>query len=243
MNVKTCFVLAPIGRTRSATRESSDKVLRHVILSAVEECGYQAIRSDEVAEPGIITRQVIDMIVNAPLAVADLTETNPNVFYELALRHWLQKPLIQVIEEGESIPFDVAGMKTIVVNHKDIESVEGARRQIIDQIHSLEARRHPIVTSLQESALWRKSARMLRILLAVAATAFITANIERANYTYRLQKQKLELEYLQDHLYQTIEAQRAERYKLEMQIVALRGMRERQTHAKRKPNPRADYIR
>src|SRR5262245_11905826 len=48
------------------------------------ECG-SPVRADQIAEPGIITRQVIKHIFEDALVVGDLSERNPNVFYELAL--------------------------------------------------------------------------------------------------------------------------------------------------------------
>lgn len=138
MTEKPCFVIAPIGELGSRIRERSDKVLKHIIRPAVAECGYRAFRADEIDQPGIITRQVIRHVVESPLVVADLTGQNPNVFYELAIRHSLRKPLVQMIEKGEQIPFDVAGMRTIQVNHQDLDSVEAARQAIIRQVCSLE---------------------------------------------------------------------------------------------------------
>lgn len=135
---KTCFVIAPIGESDSDTRKRSDQVLKHVIRPAVTSCGYKAIRADEIDKPGIITSQVIQHIVNDPLVIADLTERNPNVFYELAVRHALRKPLVQIIRKGDAIPFDVAGTRTINVDHKDLDSVEAAKTEITDQIKSLE---------------------------------------------------------------------------------------------------------
>jgi hypothetical protein len=99
-----------------------------------------------LAEPGLITEQVIDKIVNAPLVIADLTSRNPNVFYELALRHLLRRPLVQIIEEGEEIPFDIAVMRTILVNHETLEDAEAAKKAIVDQIRALERAGSPMVT-------------------------------------------------------------------------------------------------
>lgn len=135
---KTCFVIAPIGEAESETRRRSDLVLQYIIREAVEPCGYVAIRADEIDRPGIITTQVIQHIVEAPLVIADLTERNPNVFYELALRHALRRPLIQLISKGEVIPFDVAGTRTIQVDHRDLASVRAAKSQIAKQIRALE---------------------------------------------------------------------------------------------------------
>ena len=134
-----CFVIAPIGDPESETRKRSDQVLKHIIRPAVAERGYRAIRADEISEPGIITSQVIQHIVDDPLVVADLTERNPNVFYELAVRHALRKPLVQIIRRGEPLPFDVAGMRTIPVDHRDLDSVEEAKKEIVRQIDATTA--------------------------------------------------------------------------------------------------------
>jgi hypothetical protein len=72
--------------------------------------------------------------------VADLTERNPNVFYELAIRHAIRKPLIQIIKSDEQIPFDVAGTRTIPVDHRDLDSVEFAKAEIVRQIDALNGR-------------------------------------------------------------------------------------------------------
>jgi hypothetical protein len=135
---KRCFVIAPIGAADSPTRHRSDKVLRHIIAPVVEARGYEAVRADQIAEPGLITSQVIQRIIEDPLVVADLSEWNPNVFYELALRHALRRPLIQLIGEGERIPFDVAGMRTVTFDVTDLDSVEAAKREIDNQLAILE---------------------------------------------------------------------------------------------------------
>jgi hypothetical protein len=135
---KDCFVIAPIGEAESETRKRSDQILKHVISPALKECGYKATRADQISEPGMITSQVIQRIVDDPLVVADLTEKNPNVFYELAIRHAIRKPLVQIIRKGEQIPFDVAGTRTIHVDHHDLDSVEQAKSEMIAQVTALE---------------------------------------------------------------------------------------------------------
>ncbi len=135
---KKCFIIAPIGEEGSDTRNRSDKVLKHIIRPAVKECNYEPIRADKIAEPGIITSQVIQRLLNDDLVIADLTEKNPNVYYELAVRHAVNKPFVQIIEEGESISFDIAGMRTISVNHHDLDSADNCKQELIKQIHFVE---------------------------------------------------------------------------------------------------------
>ena len=136
---KLCFVIAPIGEPDSDTRKRSDQILQHVITPAVSQVGYEPIRADQIDKPGLITNQVIQHIVSDPLVVADLTEHNPNVFYELAIRHALRLPLVQIISMGDPIPFDVASARTIKVNHTDLDSVANAKDEIVEQIRALEA--------------------------------------------------------------------------------------------------------
>jgi hypothetical protein len=135
---KTCFVIAPIGEPESETRKRSDQILKHIVAPAAKECGYEAMRADHISEPGIITSQVIQHIAEDPLVLADLTDRNPNVFYELAIRHAIKKPLVQIIKKGEAIPFDVAGTRTVHVDHHDLDSVEEAKTEIVKQIKSVE---------------------------------------------------------------------------------------------------------
>ncbi len=135
---KTCFVIAPIGDEGSETRRRSDQMLTHIIKPAVKECGYEAVRADEISEPGIITSQVIQHIIDDELVIADLTGKNPNVFYELAVRHTVKKPVVQLIESSESIPFDIAPTRTIHVDHRDLDSVASCKDELIRQIRSVE---------------------------------------------------------------------------------------------------------
>jgi DNA repair exonuclease SbcCD ATPase subunit len=133
-----CFVISPIGSPESATRERADHVFEYVIEEALQGFDYTAKRADHIAEPGIITNDVIEYIVESPLVIADLTDSNANVFYELAIRHAYEKPTIQIIEEGEEIPFDLASTRTIVFDHSDVESVSAAKDAIIEQVENID---------------------------------------------------------------------------------------------------------
>jgi hypothetical protein len=145
---ETCFIIAPIGEDDSETRKRSDKVLKYVIAPVVEELGYQAVRADHISEPGLITSQVIQHVADDKLVVADLSERNPNVFYELALRHALRKPLVQIMAKGEQIPFDVAGMRTIEIDINDLDSVELAKSSLRSQIKAVEENPEAIDTPI-----------------------------------------------------------------------------------------------
>lgn len=135
---KVCFFITPIGEQDSDIRKRADLVLKFIVRPIVEKHGYKAIRADEIDKPGMITSQLIQHIVNDPLVIADLTDRNPNVFYELAIRHAIRKPLVQMIRKGELLPFDVAGTRTIPYDHTDLESVESVKIEISKQIEALD---------------------------------------------------------------------------------------------------------
>jgi hypothetical protein len=125
-----CFVIAPIGEEQSEIRKRSDLVLDYIIRPVAVEFGYNAVRADQISEPGSITTQVLNRILNAPMVVADLTGSNANVFYELAVRHASRKPYIQIIQKGEKPPFDVGGLRTIEIDHNSIPGGDAAIRDL-----------------------------------------------------------------------------------------------------------------
>jgi len=108
------------------------------VAPAAKDCGYDTTRADQISEPGIITSQVIQHVVDDPLVIADLTGRNPNVFYELAIRHAIKKPVVQIIHGAEPIPFDVAASRTIHFDRHDLDSAAKAREEKVRQIRSAE---------------------------------------------------------------------------------------------------------
>lgn len=124
----------------------SDQILNYVIKPVMEESGYQTVRADEMSSPGLITPQIIDHLLKDELVIADLTGRNPNVFYELALRHATKKPAITIKDPSEIIPFDVAGIRTIEVDYRFITSMDKCRKEIAKQIQSLQKDPNSVVT-------------------------------------------------------------------------------------------------
>lgn len=91
----------------------------------------------EFTSPGSINNQVIIEIYNADLVIANLTDLNPNVMYELAIRHSLKKPVIMIMEKGNGkLPFDVINERTIFYTN-DFQGVLDLREQLIKVEKSL----------------------------------------------------------------------------------------------------------
>jgi hypothetical protein len=75
--------------------------------------------------------------VDDDLVVADLTGQNPNVFYELAVRHAAGKPVVHLITSGESLPFDVANQRAIKYA-LDPDSLKKAREDLEAMVQAIE---------------------------------------------------------------------------------------------------------
>lgn len=117
---KICFYITPIGQPESADRKHSDLFLGSIVEPAMEELGLEVVRADQIAKPGMITAQVIEYVTKAKLVIADLSHHNPNVFYELALRHASRLPTVQLIRLSDTIPFDLDQFRTIRIDDTTI---------------------------------------------------------------------------------------------------------------------------
>lgn len=117
---KTCFYITAIGEEGSEERKHSDLFLSSIVEPALESFELKVVRADQIDKPGMITKQVIDHILRSRLVIADLSFHNPNVFYELALRHAVRLPTVQLIRTGDRIPFDVNQARTIKIDCTDI---------------------------------------------------------------------------------------------------------------------------
>ncbi len=134
---KSCFVACPIGQIDSNERKRSDGLLRHILKPVLDEFGYEVVRADQIQSAGRITTQVLQVISDADIVVADLTDENPNVMYELGIRHAIRKPFIHMMHKGSNIPFDVYDVRTIFY-HLDLDAVDDAKSELKGQIESIE---------------------------------------------------------------------------------------------------------
>ena len=136
-----CFYVTPIGEEGSEQRKHSDMLLECVISPVLDEYGLKAVRADQIDKPGIITNQILDYLIKSKMVIADLSFHNPNVFYELAVRHMEGRPAIHLIRSCDKIPFDIGNFRTITMDLTDIYSfvpqMETYKSQISSQLRSL----------------------------------------------------------------------------------------------------------
>lgn len=114
-----CFVVgpignkfAPIGDPGRQVYEDSLQVFEEVIQAACQQVGIDPVRADQIAVAGEITEQVFRHLFEDDVVIADVSGGNPNVMYELGLRHTTGRLTIQIGEFGQ-LPFDVNSIRTI----------------------------------------------------------------------------------------------------------------------------------
>ena len=102
-SMKKCFVVSPIGEEGSVTRINADKLFKYIIKPVCADCDFEAIRVDKLNDANSITQTIIDYLDKSELVIADITEHNPNVFYEMGYRARTKKPIIHLKSKGEKI--------------------------------------------------------------------------------------------------------------------------------------------
>lgn len=131
---KECFFIAPIGDEDSDIRKRSDAVKDWIVTPAAAAHELETVRGDDVGEPGQITSQAVQHCLSAKAAVADLTGGNPNVYYELSVRHGAQLPVVLIAERGTKLPFDMAQSRVIFFDHTDLADAGKAKIDLEEQI-------------------------------------------------------------------------------------------------------------
>jgi O-acetyl-ADP-ribose deacetylase (regulator of RNase III) len=117
-NRKSCFVIMPFGSDRihpvTKARIDFDAVYRDLIEPAAVEAGVSCIRSDKVSESGLIHHDMINRLMRADIAIVDITTGNPNVLYELGVRHTARRSgTIVMHQNGDAIPFNINGIRIL----------------------------------------------------------------------------------------------------------------------------------
>lgn len=109
-----CFVVMPYG-SNEAERKEFSRVYKFLIKATAEEVGLECVRSDIEGRGGHILSNVIEDITDSDIVVADLSNLNWNVAYELGMRHVIHKKgTILICNKSTTLPFDVQSLNVIL---------------------------------------------------------------------------------------------------------------------------------
>jgi len=133
-NMKTCFVVSPIGDADSEIRKNADKLLKYIIEPVCDN--FKVVRVDQENDAGSITQAILEHLETADLVIADISGHNPNVFYEMGFRRRTGKPIIHLKSRDEKIPFDISAIRTFDYDLTDLDSVESIKDRLRKTIGS-----------------------------------------------------------------------------------------------------------
>ena len=108
---KSCFVIMPIADCEGYEKGHFAHVYNDIIKPAIEKTEFMAIRADEVKETNLIHLDILKKLIDAPIAVCDLSTRNPNVLFELGIRQAFDKPVVLIQEKGTPKIFDIAPLR------------------------------------------------------------------------------------------------------------------------------------
>jgi len=123
-DTRVCFVISPIGKEGTDEYKNFKEVLDHVIKPAIAASGYklEVLRADQIEKPGSFIKDILRRLLDSFVVIADLTDQNPNVFYELGVRHSLSPRTILIAQNIDFVPSDLREYRVIIYER----SFEGA---------------------------------------------------------------------------------------------------------------------
>lgn len=129
---EVCFVIAPF-------REPFESYHRQILIPAIEAAGLRPIRGDDIHRPGSIVNQIWEELCGASVCVAELTGQNANVMYELGLAHAIGKPVAQIVQSMDDVPFDLRHLRTIVYDTQKVRWDEQLSRDVERTLGEIQA--------------------------------------------------------------------------------------------------------
>lgn len=120
-----------------SSRAGSDAQFASRMAGYLRDAGLATITWDDVVIPGAVSASIRRAIERADYIVADITEQDPNVMYEIGLAHAWRKPVFLFARnDADSIPSDIAGNAVYVYEQGDEGKLANKARSVIERILS-----------------------------------------------------------------------------------------------------------
>ena len=136
---KVCFIISRIGGDGTRERKIAYEKLNHFFKPVLEKLDYESIRADQEETPGSISRSIVERIINSEMVIADISDQNPNVFYEIAIRNAVKKPIIIIRSPDQKPPFDIQDKRAIAIDMSKPDIWRPAMDKLKKQVESAES--------------------------------------------------------------------------------------------------------
>ena len=100
------------------------------LLDPVLADEFEIVRADLVNDPGDINKDIINRLHKSDMVIADLTDHNPNVMWEVGLRHAFNKPIVTICKSDQKFPSDLISHRHIPYDLSDPDELERNKVQI-----------------------------------------------------------------------------------------------------------------
>lgn len=129
LDPQLCFVLMPFG-------DKLQPIFEDHIRPTVEKAGLRCERADDIRGTSLITWDIWERINRARFVIADLTDLNANVFYELGLAHAISKDAILLTQSMNFVPFDLRALRCVLYDstHRGTQKLESALAATIQEL-------------------------------------------------------------------------------------------------------------
>lgn len=127
----TAFVIMPFGAR-------FDPVFKKLISPPLEAAGFEVSRADLTINQHQILKDIVVGIAEADIVIADVTDLNGNVMYELGLAHAMGRRTVMITRDIESLPFDLRAYRATQYSTefdeapKLTELIESVARGVLD---------------------------------------------------------------------------------------------------------------
>jgi hypothetical protein len=138
-------------------------VYQEAILPAVGAVGLTAIRADDINMPGPLLEHIRAAIRESRILVADISEGNANVHYEVGLAHSMGKHILLIGDRNSAPPSDVAGHKVLLYDSNDLDGVRSVLTLALQRL--LEHGRLDEARSLIARGLYRAAIAVLAVMV------------------------------------------------------------------------------
>ena len=135
---KKCFVIMPFSATTSCKQNEWLDIFENTIKPAIDDSGFNYECSRASLTMGNIINDIIDNLNRSEVVIADLTDRNPNVFYELGVRHSLRNVTILITQRMDDIPFDLQPYAVIKYDWKTKQGKESFKQDIAKVLSEIE---------------------------------------------------------------------------------------------------------
>lgn len=131
---KNVFVIMPFSDTASCSESEWTDIFENVFRPACEACEYSCERA--LPKTGSLISSIIESLKTARIVIADITDRNPNVFYELGVRHSLSKRTIIISQRADDIPSDLRGYWSLQygIRPGDVAKFKNDIKRLISEI-------------------------------------------------------------------------------------------------------------